>query len=655
MRFAPVFIALCLSLVGLVCQPLVAQDFTPVGVIELQSQLKGVAYLDGVKTKVVREGMAFAVQQVPVGRHVLEVEGDGGKIVFRQVVEVAQGKALTVTLAKDPELDKESSYSNVAAFTANYRSPFEKLKKGKDQLIVTIQQQIENQQFDAAQSALTAWLAEDAEDAIPNYYVGELTLAEALEVDDETRRNQLLEKAKGHFEKGTSKSKPFAFSFAGMAYYHALRREMGPMVENAYLAEQLDGENVPLLVKIAEAFTASRSRTGSDNATRVLTKASALAPEDANILVALGNIYLAQSIEETPKDYYEQALTKDPNNVRAYYRLGQYYVGERKYSEANKALTKAQELDPSFAPVYSELGELYSRIPDYAKAKDYYRKYVELRSGDLSARYRYTLFLYLSKDYKTGVTEIQTVLQDTSTSVLLRLLTYCAVESGDLALAKDAFERYQKSWAPNELIAKDYEYRGKIKLAAGDAAGGTQDLLYCVELDPSRTDLLTYLVNSYGREKKDYATAASYQARLVAIEPTLTNYNLLASLYNAAKDTPNALATYQKMAELFPDNLGVWALLADKQWEIDRADPDNPQYLAKPYFDKVIELGGADPEKKYTKQLTTANFYQAYYAYLIEEDREKAIAFCDKTLALDPNYTTAKELKKQCLEDLGRK
>jgi tetratricopeptide (TPR) repeat protein len=73
-------------------------------------------------------------------------------------------------------------------------------------------------------------------------------------------------------------------------------------------------------------------------------------------------------------------------------------------------------------------------------------------------------------------------------------------------------------------------------------------------------------------------------------------------------------------------------------------DPDSKQGLAKPYYEKYIELVSADSANitKYQRELTEANSYLAYY-YLVQKDCTQSTIYWKRVLDLEPGNERAKD------------
>ena len=68
-------------------------------------------------------------------------------------------------------------------------------------------------------------------------------------------------------------------------------------------------------------------------------------------------------------------------------------------------------------------------------------------------------------------------------------------------------------------------------------------------------------------------------------------------------------------------------------------DQDSKQGLAKPYYEKYVEVAGTDPEK-YKSGLIEANNYLGYYN-LQKGDKPTASTYYEKVLAIDPTNKDA--------------
>ena len=76
-----------------------------------------------------------------------------------------------------------------------------------------------------------------------------------------------------------------------------------------------------------------------------------------------------------------------------------------------------------------------------------------------------------------------------------------------------------------------------------------------------------------------------------------------------------------------------------------RIDSTNANYLAKPYYDKYLEIIKLD-DPKFKSNIIEAYHYLADYSFTKENDKEKAKDYCLKVLALDADDKQAQDALK---------
>ncbi|NLU10420.1 MAG: tetratricopeptide repeat protein [Tepidanaerobacter acetatoxydans] len=75
---------------------------------------------------------------------------------------------------------------------------------------------------------------------------------------------------------------------------------------------------------------------------------------------------------------YNEILLIDPNNARAYNKLGVISAREENLEQAKIYFIKALELNPKLSSASSNLGNIYFETGDFEKAKDCYEKAIAL-------------------------------------------------------------------------------------------------------------------------------------------------------------------------------------------------------------------------------------------------------------------------------------
>ena len=76
-------------------------------------------------------------------------------------------------------------------------------------------------------------------------------------------------------------------------------------------------------------------------------------------------------------------------------------------------------------------------------------------------------------------------------------------------------------------------------------------------------------------------------------------------------------------------------------------DPDSKQGLAKPYYDKLIELIAPKAEKDASDKarLVEAYRYNIAYFFIVKEDKAQAKEFANKLIAIDPDNEVGRKTR----------
>lgn len=648
-------IARLLTLLFLVPLFVTAQDvqLKPVGSLKVTTTEDGTVYLDGIRIGVTLQNNPLVQNAVTEGKHIVEYRSD---ISTFQIIEIKPGQELVVNARQGRAPDFNNAEDRLYE-SFNYKDPWAKLKPEEVASMQAIQRLLDNLEFAEAEAAIKTQMEVIKKSPIPTYYLGQLALARAEDAQNEAEMAVYLRQAEAAFKEGTSGRDLFAYSLAGLTEVYALQRNFDGMHENgslgAAIADQAgDGE---LLARIAEAYLASKSYFGIEQATTLLAKAEGHEPNNAKILLAAGDVWFVQGIKDIPLQKYQQAIAADPNLVRAHYQLGRYHIQQRQYEQGASAFVKAINLDKNFAPAYRELGELYSLAGQYEEARNYFYTYLQMRPKDLNARYRYTIFLYLAGNHKFVVEEAEKVLADTTSRVMQRLAIYSHYELGNYDKSRAYLQQYSQAVPAEQFVPRDYEYRGKLAMQAGKLAEGEQDLLRAIELDPSRTDLYQDLVKAY------YAAGNTTRAvelleLTVETEPTLQNYIALARGIEGLKDFERADSVYQVCMEKFPSS--AFPTLYCARNAATNMDRETTNGAAVDYYKQLIGQCQAN-EEQLGKYLPEAYKYLAFYYYNAEPEEDKDLAasleYSNKYLELMPNDENVTGLRDylQALKDNG--
>ncbi|MCS7188809.1 MAG: tetratricopeptide repeat protein [Bacteroidia bacterium] len=475
------------------------------------------------------------------------------------------------------------------------------------------------------------------------YLQGQALLGQYRQADEEdTRRPFLLKQAREAFSAALAKNPKYALAHVGIAEVDVMEKNTEAAKSALAKAEEYGASEVKVLIEAARVYTLLGGKLGRDKAINFLSKAKIKDSTNAAILRGLGDLWLQEGVVELAIDNYQKATLVEPKNPENFYKLGIAYKKAKSYREAGEAFKKAIDNDASFAPAYRELGEIYYIVQKYPQAKENYQKYVLLRP-ELSARARYATFLYLSKDYKTAIQEIRTVLKDTFSLILQRLLGYSLIEDGQYEEGLREMDTYFQKQRPEKVIGKDYMLYGKgLDKTNRDSLA----IIYyrnAIQKDSSLGQEiypdLAGALNALGR----YKEAAEVWEKAIAKNPSLTYHYSLGRVYYKLGQTEKDTSYYYKAIQAFryiqekkPDLVSVYTELGRCYAMLD---PESTEGRAKPYYEKVVELGSGDPSK-YKSDLIEAHSYLGYY-YYNKQDYQKSYENYSKLKELDPQNPQA--------------
>jgi tetratricopeptide (TPR) repeat protein len=123
---------------------------------------------------------------------------------------------------------------------------------------------------------------------------------------------------------------------------------------------------------------------------------------------------------EKAKDYFNQAIERDPNYALAYVGLADYYDVVSDYAPiksseaAPKALVTAQKalaIDDTLAEAHATLGDAYSSLWNWGAAEREFKRALELNPNSANAHKQYSYYLFMMGRNGEGLTEIKRALE----------------------------------------------------------------------------------------------------------------------------------------------------------------------------------------------------------------------------------------------------
>ncbi len=498
----------------------------------------------------------------------------------------------------------------------------------------------DNEQYESANEMFRQLVMKEPNNGTIWYYYGE----NMIDAD-------FLDSASLIFNKGLQVEPNNSLNQIGLAEIKLSQNNMAeakPLIDKALMVGA--NKNANVLKEAAYAYTHFKAKD-LISAQTLLGTALKLEPKNAELYVLNGDVYSELNNGTEAANNYNQALALDKTQVKALLHKGQLYKRSTNYEGAAGEFQDALKIDPNFAPAYRELAEVYYLQKKIEDAKTNYRKYLELSKNNTSARLRFVSFLYFSKAYPEALTVFNQITKvDSSNLGYIRLGSYLYYETGDTTKALAFTSRLFEITDSTKRTSRDYEYYGKVLAKSGKDSIGIINIRKAYSMDPIRTDLLSDIYTIYQKSKKYNEAAAVLEEKIATGKNVMSNdYLNLGKSYYALHLPERADTAFAKYAEIQPKWAPIYAWRGRANAMIDST---GKQGLAKPYYEKYIELASQDTANisKYKRDLMEANQYLAFY-YFIKKDCTQSIAYWKKVLEFDPENKQAKDSIKQIVAD----
>jgi tetratricopeptide (TPR) repeat protein len=397
------------------------------------------------------------------------------------------------------------------------------------------QKAIDAEKFDKAKSILKSLTTSDPDQGKNFFILGNLYLTQKVE-----------DSAKIYFEKGLAAKKNANFNYIGLGQI-AINNKNAVKSNDNFNKAQVDmrRKDFEEFLYIGRAFL-NTDTPNYASALLFLNKAKAIQPNDAQVLLSLGDAYYGEGQINEAYSSYRNAYDADKSVLRAKLQLGVITKGSKAFQEAKNAFDNILTIDPDYGPAYRELAETYyvwslNDKDNYAaynkKAMEYYETYMKMTDYSLDSRMRHADFLVLTKDYVALEKEANEMKKlDKVNPRILRYLGYSAYENTNDDEAIKALTDFLAT-SNAKPIGRDYLYLGMSKTrkaltttTAEDGSevntveptlftSGVADMQVGVKMDPAMANEL----NDIGKK--------FFEIKL---------YNEAAAIYEVATSNPNS-------------------------------------------------------------------------------------------------------------------
>ena len=447
------------------------------------------------------------------------------------------------------------------------------------------------------------------------------------------------------------------------------------------------------LAKLAESYITADNKVDTGLALPLIREAINIDSKSRDIYLIAGDIFNIKNDGSNAIKYYNLAQEYDPKSPTASMKIGSIYVKARNLTVAIPRFEEAIALNADYAPAYRELGAMYTLAGRNDKAKENFKKYLELTKGNIPAKIIYVKALFYTGEYDEVIKNVEEIFAvDKSKSYMNRIAGYSCFEKKDADYNKalSYMEALFKTVSPDRIIKKDYLYMAKILLKKNqnypimvrdndrlkvqlereknrytganaaekikmkpnldtlinrtaridkqitradvevDRAFG--EYAKALTYDPEDKTLLNEIANSYYNYKR-YDAAAKTWAKLIALgknEPK--DYMQLGRWYYNGEKYKTADSVFSIVIKMDPGYLEAYVYTARTY---SKMEADTKVGLARPKFEAVIEKAGLD-SVKYGRELMEAYGYLGDH-YTQNENFTRAKYYYNRMISLDPN------------------
>lgn len=493
---------------------------------------------------------------------------------------------------------------------------------------------MENENFAAALNTFNSICKADPKAQLAYFYIGEV--------------NYLMDnpvEAEKSYRKGLAVNSNCAECTVGLGKLELDKGNIAKAEEYFASALKMNKKNAMIPTLIGDAYLYGKKPEGA-KAVTYLSNARDMDTKNAKIWSHLGDAYRLIDDNGEAMTAYETAVEKDPTNAEAYISMARIWASAKQDSLAIQKLREAMRLSPNDARPIKDLYELYIRNKQYSKVTPLLEKYVELTGSDVDAKVRLVKFLtFQAKDYERAIIEGEKILLTNPEEYTLH--RWLAWSYAELEKWKESYDHSVKLFdaigkkADRKAFPSDYEYWAKAAFHLGLLEEASHIYRKYLEFEPTKANEIYGVLAKAYYDSLKYDQAINYYKRKNDTKElnNVDTYYLGLSYYYS-KLNEQADSVFAKIVESAPTYAQGWWMRAKIANRIDTIR-DDTVYLAKPFYEKYIEL--TEPDSSFTKnKLTTQNMVTAYYYMAIywvnQEERGNVHAkeFFQKMLDLDP-------------------
>jgi tetratricopeptide (TPR) repeat protein len=370
--------------------------------------------------------------------------------------------------------------------------------------------------------------------------------------------------------------------------------------------------------------------------------------KNADTYLLLGDAYRKLVDGGAAVTAYQKALTIDPKNAAAKYKIGKIYLTQGNKDYFLPAFEESIQLDPNYAPSYYELYYYWYYHQDVPKAITYFDKYRTVTDPKPSDEYDSWANFYAAKKYSEAIAGAQAVIGKEGANAdprYYKLIAYSYFDQNDSVNAKKWLDDYFTKQKTEGYVPMDYSFRAQLLAKfPGNEAEAFNSFEKAVALDTVVQSKIALMTQAADLAKKigNRVEQAKWLGKIYYNDPRATKTDLYnyGFAYYQAKVYDSAAAVFDMYKQKFADEVFGYFWGARARAAIDTTAE---QGLALPDYEKLVDVAKKSDSVKYKSMIIESFMYKAGYLNNVKKDKDSAIVYLNKVLEIDPANATAKQ------------
>ncbi|MDZ4809361.1 MAG: hypothetical protein SGI96_13990 [Bacteroidota bacterium] len=335
---------------------------------------------------------------------------------------------------------------------------------------------------------------------------------------------------------------------------------------------------------------------------------------------------------------YQDALKKDPQNIKAHYLIGRIFTAQKNSDVYMDHFLKAYQIDSTYAPVLDELYKYYY-YKDIKQARKYLEKYIANSDYSLQNDYYMTDILYLDGEYNSAIQAAKKIIQnemEKSQPRLYKLMAYSSAKTGDSMQALGYITDYFNKEDPVKFISADFELWAQLtERIEGAKKAAISYYTIASEMETVYLNKAKYAIKiaDLYKQTEDYSNQAFWLGKLYQWKEKSNNIDLFnwGLAHYTAREYLQTDSVFELYTTRYPEDIYGYYWRAQANAAIDT---NMTNALAIPHYNKVVETGEQNKESN-KKMLLKAYGYLGGYEANITKDYPKSLNWFEKYLAMD--------------------